>query len=76
MGNMSVVMGKIGTFIGASLLLNFLQLLQHGVDLSRAVAITIITFFYGFLFKALFMFTSLKVEKYFKLQTKISNWCS
>ena len=61
MGNMSVVMGIIGTFIGVILLLNFLQ---QGVDLSRAIAIAVVTLFYGFLFKALFMFASSKVEKY------------
>ena len=63
MGNMSVVMGIIGTFIGVILLLNFLQ---QGVDLSRAIAIAVVTFFYGFLFKALCMFASSKVEKYIK----------
>jgi len=63
MGNMSVVMGIIGTFIGVILLLNFLQ---QGVDLSRAIAIAVVTLFYGFLFKALFMFASSKVEKYIK----------
>ena len=61
MGNMSVVMGIIGTFIGVILLLNFLQ---QGVDLSRAIAIAVISLFYGILFKALFMFASSKVEKY------------
>ena len=63
MGNMSVVMGIIGTFIGVILLLNFLQ---QGVDISRAIAIAVITLFYGILFKALFMFASSKVEKYIK----------
>ena len=63
MGNMSVVMGIIGTFIGVILLLNFLQ---QGVDLARAIAIAVVTLFYGFLFKALFMFASSKVEKYIK----------
>ena len=53
MGNMSVVMGIIGTFIGVILLLNFLQ---QGVDISRAIAIAVISLFYGILFKALFMF--------------------
>jgi len=61
LGNMSVMMGIIGTFIGVILLLNFLQ---QGVDLSRAIAIAVVTLFYGFLFKALFMFASSKVEKY------------
>ena len=61
MGNMSVVMGIIGTFIGVILLLNFLQ---QGVDISRAIAIAVISLFYGILFKALFMFASSKVEKY------------
>ena len=63
LGNMSVMMGIIGTFIGVILLLNFLQ---QGVDLSRAIAIAVVTFFYGFLFKALFMFAASKVEKYIK----------
>ena len=63
MGNMSVVMGIIGTFIGVILLLNFLQ---QGVDISRAIAIAVISLFYGILFKALFMFASSKVEKYIK----------
>ena len=63
LGNMSVVMGIIGTFIGVILLLNFLQ---QGVDLSRAIAIAVISLFYGILFKALFMFASSKVEKYIK----------
>ena len=63
MGNMSVVMGIIGTFIGVILLLNFLQ---QGVDLSRAIAIAVISLFYGILFKALFMFATSKVEKYIK----------
>ena len=63
MGNMSVVMGIIGTFIGVILLLNFLQ---QGVDLSRAIAIAVISLFYGILFKALFMFASSKVERYIK----------
>ena len=63
MGNMSVVMGIIGTFIGVILLLNFLQ---QGVDISRAIAIAVISLFYGILFKALFMFASSKVERYIK----------
>ena len=63
LGNMSVVMGIIGTFIGVILLLNFLQ---QGVDISRAIAIAVISLFYGILFKALFMFASSKVEKYIK----------
>ena len=63
MGNMSVIMGIIGTFIGVILLLNFLQ---QGVDISRAIAIAVVTLFYGFLFKALCMFASSKVEKYIK----------
>ena len=63
LGNMSVMMGIIGTFIGVILLLNFLQ---QGVDLSRAIAIAVVTLFYGFLFKALCMFASSKVEKYIK----------
>ena len=63
LGNMSVMMGIIGTFIGVILLLNFLQ---QGVDISRAIAIAVISLFYGILFKALFMFASSKVEKYIK----------
>jgi len=63
MGNMSVMMGIIGSFIGVILLLNFLQ---QGVDLARAIAIAVVSLFYGFLFKALFMFASSKVEKYIK----------
>ena len=63
MGNMSVVMGIIGSFIGVILLLNFLQ---QGVDLSRAIAIAVVTLFYGFLFKALCMFASSKVENFIK----------
>ena len=63
LGNMFVVMGIIGTFIGVILLLNFLQ---QGVDLSRAIAIAVVTLFYGFLFKALCMFASSKVEKFIK----------
>ena len=63
MGNMSVVMGIIGTFIGVILFLNYLQ---QGVDIARAIAIAVVTLFYGFLFKALFMFASSKVEKYIK----------
>ena len=63
MGNMSVVMGIIGTFIGVILLLNFLQ---QGVDLARVIGIAVVSLFYGILFKALFMFASSKVEKYIK----------
>ena len=63
MGNMSVMMSIIGSFIGVILLLNFLH---QGVDLARAIAIAVVTLFYGFLFKALFMFASSKVEKYIK----------
>ena len=61
MGNMSVVMGIIGTFLGVILLLNYLQ---QEVDIAPAIAIAVVTLFYGFLFKALFMFASSKVEKY------------
>ena len=63
MGNMSVIMGIIGTFIGVILLLNFLQ---QGVDLARVIGIAVVSLFYGILFKALFMFASSKVEKYIK----------
>ena len=63
MGNMSVVMGIIGTFLGVILLLNYLQ---QEVDIAPAIAIAVVTLFYGFLFKALFMFASSKVEKYIK----------
>ena len=61
MGNMTVVMGIVGTFIGVILTLNYIQL---GADLAPAIAIAVVTLFYGFLFKALFMFASSKVEKY------------
>ena len=64
MGNMSVVMGIIGTFIGFILILQNLQ--NIGENLGPALAVAVVTFFYGFLFKALFMFASSKVEKYIK----------
>ena len=63
MGNMTVVMGIVGTFIGVILTLNYMQL---GADLAPAIGIAVVTLFYGFLFKALFMFASSKVEKYIK----------
>jgi len=62
MGNMSVVMGIIGTFIGFILILQNLQ--NIGENLGPALAV--ITLFYGFLFKALCMFASSKVDKYIK----------
>ena len=61
MGNMSVVMGIIGTFIGVILSLNFLV---KGADLTGSIALVVISLFYGILFKALCMFASSKVEKY------------
>ena len=63
MGNMSVMMGIIGTFIGVILSLNFLV---KGADLTGSIAIAVISLFYGILFKALFMFATSKVEKYIK----------
>ena len=63
MGNISVVMGINGTFIGVILSLHYLQ---QGIDLAPAIAIALVTLWYGFLFKALFMFVSSKVEKYIK----------
>ena len=63
LGNMSVVMGINGTFIGVILLLHYLQ---QGVDLAPAIGIAVVTLWYGFLFKALLMFASSKVEKYIK----------
>jgi len=63
MGNMSVMMGIIGTFIGVILSLNFLV---KGADLTGSIALVVISLFYGILFKALFMFASSKVEKYIK----------
>ena len=63
MGNMSVVMGIIGTFLGVILLLNYLQ---QEIDIAPAIAIAVVTLFYGFLFKALCMFASSKVDKYIK----------
>ena len=64
MGNMSVVMGIIGTFIGFILILRNLQ--NIGDNWGPPLAIAVISFYYGFLFKALFMFASSKVEKYIK----------
>ena len=63
MGNMSVMMGIIGTFIGVILSLNFLV---KGVDLTGSIALVVVSLFYGILFKALFMFATSKVEKYIK----------
>ena len=63
MGNMTVVMGIVGTFIGIILTLNYMQL---GVNIAPAIAIAVVTLFYGFLFKALCMFASSRVEKYIK----------
>ena len=63
MGNMTVVMGIVGTFIGVILTLNYMQL---GADIAPAIGIAVVTLFYGFLFKALCMFASSKVEKYIK----------
>ena len=64
MGNMSVVMGIIGTFIGFILILRNLQ--NIGDNWGPPLAIAVIPFYYGFLFKLLFMFASSKVEKYIK----------
>ena len=64
MGNMSVVMGIIGTFIGFILILRNLQ--NIGDNWGPPLAIAVISFYYGFLFKLLFMFASSKVEKYIK----------
>ena len=64
MGNMSVVMGIIGTFIGFILILRNLQ--NIGDNWGPPLAIAVISFYYGFLFKALFMSASSKVEKYIK----------
>ena len=63
MGNMTVVMGIVGTFIGIILTLNYVQL---EVNIAPAIAIAVVTLFYGFLFKALCMFASSRVEKYIK----------
>ena len=64
MGNMSIVMGILGTLIGLILILqNFHNI---GENLGPSLAVTIITLYYGFLFKALFMSASSKVEKYIK----------
>ncbi len=62
LGNMSVMMGIIGTFIGFILILRNLQ--NIGDNWGPPLAIAVISFYYGFLFKALFMFASSKVEKY------------
>ena len=64
MGNMSVVMGIIGTFIGFILILRNLQ--NIGDNWGPPLAIAVISFYYGFLFKAFFMSASSKVEKYIK----------
>ena len=64
MGNMAVVMGIIGTFIGFILILRNLQ--NIGDNWGPPLAIAVISFYYGFLFKLLFMFASSKVEKYIK----------
>ena len=64
MGNMTVVMGIVGTFIGFILILQNLQ--NIGENLGPALAVAVITLFYGFLFKALCMFASSKVDKYIK----------
>ena len=63
MGNMSVMMGIIGTFIGVILSLNFLV---KGADLTGSIALVVVSLFYGILFKALFMFATSKVKKYIK----------
>ena len=64
MGNMSVVMGIVGSFVGFIILLQNLQ--NIGTNWGPPLAVAVITFFYGFLFKALFMFASSKVENYIK----------
>ena len=46
MGNMSVVMGIIGTFIGFILILHNLQ--NIGENLGPALAVAVVTLFYGF----------------------------
>ena len=71
---MSLVMGIIGTLIGLTIILQNFQNIED--NLGPALAIAIITLYYGFLFKALFMFTSSKVEKFIREQTKMSNWLS
>ncbi len=48
MGDVSMLMGIIGTFVGAILSLNFLQ---QGADLGPSIGIAVVTLFYGFLFK-------------------------
>jgi len=48
MGDVSMLMGIIGTFVGAILTLNYLQL---GADIAPSIGIAVVTMFYGFLFK-------------------------
>ena len=50
MGDVSLLMGIIGTFVGAIITLNYLQL---GADLAPSIGIAVVTMFYGFLFKLL-----------------------
>ena len=48
MGDVSMLMGIIGTFVGAILSLNYLQL---GANIAPSIGIAVVTMFYGFLFK-------------------------
>ncbi len=50
MGDVSLIMGIIGTFIGVIFSLNYLQ---QGANLAPAIGIAVVTLFYGFLFKLL-----------------------
>jgi hypothetical protein len=50
MGDVSLLMGIIGSFVGAILSLNYLQL---GADIAPSIGIAVVSMFYGFVFKLL-----------------------
>ena len=61
MGDMTVVMGIVGTFIGVILTLNYIQL---GEDLAPAIAIAVVTLFYGFYLKHFLCLNHQKLKIY------------
>ena len=63
MGNLSLIWGILGTFVGAILMLREMESVLNEDSLLPAIAISLITLFYGIILYMLCLVSKSRIEK-------------
>ena len=63
MGNLSLIWGILGTFVGAILMLREMEIVLNQDSLLPAIAISLITLFYGIILYMLCLVSKSRIER-------------